>query len=148
LLTGTSQAIGKHLRDRTVRAGVAPEFMPNRNSELIGSRYRSADDAARLETGELRDSIASGGSPALAVALVYPGFHTGNWRMRNGPRSLRLNGCPKGPACAPHTTRPRHEPQMNTTPIASTAPKSAVASSNGSRVAMRAALITSIGEES
>jgi hypothetical protein len=37
---------------------------------------------------------------------------------------------------------------MNTTPIASTATKSAVASSNGSRAAMRAALITAIREES
>ena len=53
-----------------------------------------------------------------------------------------------GAACAPHTTRPRQELQMNTTPIASTATKSAGASSNGSRVAMRAALITAIREES
>ncbi len=37
---------------------------------------------------------------------------------------------------------------MNTTPIASTAAKSAGASSNGSGVAMRAALITAIREES
>jgi hypothetical protein len=28
LLAGTSQAIGKRLRDRTVGTGVAPEFIP------------------------------------------------------------------------------------------------------------------------
>ena len=37
LLAGTSQAIGKRLRDRTVGTGVAPEFMPKRNSELSGN---------------------------------------------------------------------------------------------------------------
>jgi hypothetical protein len=34
----TSQAIRKHLRDRGVGAGVAPEFMAERNSELVGTR--------------------------------------------------------------------------------------------------------------
>jgi hypothetical protein len=52
LLAGTSQAIGKRLRDRTVGLGVAPEFMPKRNSELIGNRGWDVDDAARPEIGE------------------------------------------------------------------------------------------------
>jgi hypothetical protein len=34
----SSQAIRKHLRDRGVGAGVAPEFLAKRNSELVGIR--------------------------------------------------------------------------------------------------------------
>jgi hypothetical protein len=34
----TSQAIRKHLRDRGVGAGVAPEFIAKRNSQLVGIR--------------------------------------------------------------------------------------------------------------
>jgi hypothetical protein len=52
LLPVTNQAIRKHLRDRGVGAGVAAEFMAKRNSELVGIRGPSADDAARLEIGE------------------------------------------------------------------------------------------------
>jgi hypothetical protein len=51
----TSQAIRKHLRDRGVGAGVAPEFMAKRNSELIGIRdggpaTPSVSRLARCET--------------------------------------------------------------------------------------------------
>ncbi len=49
LLPVTSQAIRKHLRDRGVGAGVAPEFMAERNSELVGIRGPSA---ARLDIGD------------------------------------------------------------------------------------------------
>jgi hypothetical protein len=38
LLPVTSQAIRKHFRDRGAGAGVAPEFMAKRNSELVGIR--------------------------------------------------------------------------------------------------------------
>ncbi len=38
LLRVTSEAIRKHLRDRGVGAGIAPEFMAKRNSELVGIR--------------------------------------------------------------------------------------------------------------
>ncbi len=38
LLPFTCQAIRKHLRDCGVGAGVAPEFMAERNSELLGTR--------------------------------------------------------------------------------------------------------------
>jgi hypothetical protein len=38
LLPVTSQAIRKHFRDRGVGAGVAPEFMAERNSELVDIR--------------------------------------------------------------------------------------------------------------
>ena len=38
LLRVTSQAIRKHLRDRGVGAGVAPEFMAKRDSKLVGIR--------------------------------------------------------------------------------------------------------------
>jgi hypothetical protein len=48
LLAGTNQAFSKRLRGRTFDAGVAPEFMPKRNSKLIGTRGRTADDGARL----------------------------------------------------------------------------------------------------
>ena len=52
LLPVTSQAIRKHLRDRGVGAGVAPEFMAKRNSELVGIRGWRADDAERPEIGD------------------------------------------------------------------------------------------------
>jgi len=54
LLAHTGQTIRNHLRDPTVGAGVAPEFMPKRNSEPIVNRGRIADDAARLHIGETR----------------------------------------------------------------------------------------------
>ena len=38
MLGVTSQAIREHLRDRGVGAGVAPEFMAKRNSELVSIR--------------------------------------------------------------------------------------------------------------
>jgi hypothetical protein len=38
MLPFTSQAIRKHLRDRGVGAGVAPDFMAERNSELVDIR--------------------------------------------------------------------------------------------------------------
>ena len=38
LLPVTRQGIRKHLRDRGDGAGVAPEFMAKRNSELVGIR--------------------------------------------------------------------------------------------------------------
>ena len=56
LLAGTSQAFCKRLRGRTFGAGVAPEFMPKRNSKLIGTRGRTAGDGRRLEIGEQRGS--------------------------------------------------------------------------------------------
>jgi hypothetical protein len=52
LLAGTNQAFCKRRRGRAFDAGVAPEFMPKRNSKLIGTRGRTADDGARLEIGE------------------------------------------------------------------------------------------------
>jgi len=54
LLTGPNRAIGKHLRDRTFGAAVAPKFMRKRNSALIGNRGRRPDDEARPEIGEIR----------------------------------------------------------------------------------------------
>ena len=38
LLPVTSQTSRKHLRDRGVGTGVAPEFIAKRNSELVGIR--------------------------------------------------------------------------------------------------------------
>ena len=38
LLPVTRQSIREHLRDRGLGAGVAPEFMAKRNSELVGIR--------------------------------------------------------------------------------------------------------------
>lgn len=52
LLASTTEAFGKHLRGHIVGAGVAPEFMPKRNSALIGNGGRAIDDSARLEIGE------------------------------------------------------------------------------------------------
>jgi hypothetical protein len=49
LLPVTGHAIRKHLCDRGVGAGVAPEFPPRRNSELIGKPGRTTDGAVSLE---------------------------------------------------------------------------------------------------
>lgn len=65
LLAGTSRAIRKHLRDPAVGTGVAPEFIPKPNSELIGSRGRRPDDAVRLEIGEYRGPICRAGKDLL-----------------------------------------------------------------------------------
>jgi hypothetical protein len=46
LLSFSSQAIRKRLRDRGVGVGITPEFMRKRNSELVGIRGRSAADAS------------------------------------------------------------------------------------------------------
>ena len=56
LLAGTGQAISKRRRHRVVGISVEPEFMPKRNSKLIGTRGRTAGDGARLEIGEQRGS--------------------------------------------------------------------------------------------
>jgi hypothetical protein len=53
LLPFSSQAIRKRVRDRGVGAGVTPEFMTKRNSQLVGIRGRIAADAERAEIGEL-----------------------------------------------------------------------------------------------
>jgi hypothetical protein len=42
---------GKRSRGSTVYAGVAPERMPTRSSELLVNRRRIPDGAARLEIG-------------------------------------------------------------------------------------------------
>jgi hypothetical protein len=60
LLAGTSQAFCQRLRGRSFGAGVAPEFMPKRNSKLIGTRGRTADDGGRLEIGENQGPVGSG----------------------------------------------------------------------------------------
>ena len=52
----TSQAIRKHLRDRGVGAGVAPEFRPKQNSALVGHDGWMVDDAPCPEIGDKRDS--------------------------------------------------------------------------------------------
>ena len=67
LLPVTGQAIRKHLRDRGVGAGVAPEFMAERNSELVGARDGTAADAERPEIAESRVSSLAGGRPCFRV---------------------------------------------------------------------------------
>jgi hypothetical protein len=52
LLAGTHEDIGKRPRERIAGTSVAPEFIPKRDSELIGNRGRIVDDAARPEIGE------------------------------------------------------------------------------------------------
>jgi hypothetical protein len=53
---GTADEIGKRRRPRTVGVDAAPEFIPKRNSEPIVNRGRIADDATRLEIGEIQGS--------------------------------------------------------------------------------------------
>ncbi|HSS61046.1 MAG TPA: hypothetical protein VLK30_06290 [Candidatus Limnocylindrales bacterium] len=56
MLATTSQVGGKHLRARTAGVGVAPEFMPKRNPEVIDIRGWRADDPERPEIGEQQGS--------------------------------------------------------------------------------------------
>src|SRR5205807_1730294 len=97
LLAGASQAIGKHLRDRTVGLGVAPEFRPKRNSALIGSPHRSADDAARLEIGDKHVA----GPPQAATCPMRP---TSRPRRTGGPGRPGLSRVYATPKIAPFCT--------------------------------------------
>src|SRR3984885_15830763 len=66
MLPFTSQAIRKHLRDRGVGAGVAPDFMAERNSELV----------------DIRDGAPTTPSvPSLAEAVAQTG-RGGDWFCR------------------------------------------------------------------
>jgi hypothetical protein len=94
LLAGRSQAIGKHLRDPMVSAGVAPEFAPKRNSELSVSRGLSADDVVPVEYREWEvpsDSEANscfhcGASPMSAKMREPLQCGTGrSWVSRRAP---------------------------------------------------------------
>ena len=67
LLLGASQAIGKHLRDRGDSAGVAPECMAKRNSELIGI---GAGAPTTLSVSRLANT-RSLGRRATSLALVF-----------------------------------------------------------------------------
>ena len=61
LLPLSSQAIRKHLRDRGVGAGVAPEFLAKRNSELVDIRGAANDDAPVLRLAICGTSPRGGG---------------------------------------------------------------------------------------
>jgi hypothetical protein len=54
LLTGTNQRDRQAPPARTVTGAVTPEFAPQRNSELSGSRGLRFDDPVRLEIREQR----------------------------------------------------------------------------------------------
>jgi hypothetical protein len=60
-------AIGKHVRDLGVRGGVAPSFLPKRNSDLTGSRGLSVDDATRREFGDEQVD-----RPLVRAAPLFP----------------------------------------------------------------------------
>jgi hypothetical protein len=65
LLPLTSQAIRKHLRDRGVGAGVAPEFIVKRNSQLVGIRDGAPTTPSVSRFAKLRAAHHGGESPAL-----------------------------------------------------------------------------------
>jgi hypothetical protein len=67
LLPVTRQAIRKHLRDRGVGAGVAPEFMAKRNSELIDILDGTPPDAERPEMGEKHVARAARAGTSIHV---------------------------------------------------------------------------------
>ena len=86
LLPVMSQAIRKHLRDRGVGAGVAPEFMAKRNSELIEILAGTPPDAERPEIGEEQVD----GRPTLVTcfrvgAVVQAGGETKGIGRRDWP---------------------------------------------------------------
>ena len=54
LLAARARRISKRGCPRTVGAGVAPEFPPKQNYELIGNGGRTADDAASPEIGDMQ----------------------------------------------------------------------------------------------
>ena len=76
LLRVTSQAIRKHLRDRGVGAGVAPEFMAKRDSELVGIRGRgppAPSVSRRAWCGVWLFRLRRRAWPGLRVAGAYAG---------------------------------------------------------------------------
>jgi hypothetical protein len=94
--------------------------------------------------------LPQAGQLGVVVSHLVPQLAGGISRQDHGlvadagraPDSLRLDRHSKGAAFAPRTTESCQQLQTNTTPTP------AVASGNGSRVAMHAALITAIREES
>ena len=73
LLPLSSQAIRKHLRDRGVGAGVAPEFLAKRNSKLVGIRdgAPTTPSVSRLATRRsLRASAKTPASPTSRYSEI------------------------------------------------------------------------------
>jgi hypothetical protein len=72
LLSLSSQAIRKHLRDRGVGAGVAPEFLAKHNSQLVGIRdgAPTTPSVSRLATST--SLVKAGPTPAFVLARVSP----------------------------------------------------------------------------
>ena len=70
LLPVTSQAIRKHLRDHGVGAGVAPEFMTKRNSELVGIRDGAPPTPSVPRLADGRSAATRGPRLAFASARV------------------------------------------------------------------------------
>ena len=73
LLPVTSQAIRKHLRDRGVGAGVAPEFRPKQNSALVGHNGWMVDDAPCPEIGEWEVPAVAPVEPLPSRSRRYAG---------------------------------------------------------------------------
>jgi hypothetical protein len=67
LLPLSSQAIRKHLRDRGVGAGVAPEFLAKRNSQLVGIRDGAPTTPSVSRLASSRCLGLSWSSPALVL---------------------------------------------------------------------------------
>ena len=90
----TSQAIRKHLRDRGVGAGVAPEFMAERNSELVGTRDGTPPTPS---------------VPRLAMSWAAPLCQGGPAFFAKGVLSCSGIGCERRPyeACPIATLRRR-----------------------------------------
>ena len=86
-LAGTSRAICRRLRDRMVGAGAAPEFVPKRNSALMGNRGWTTADGARPAIGR------RAGQRPLGHALCFS--HSAGPRPSRGrsqPWQSRLSG--------------------------------------------------------
>jgi hypothetical protein len=72
LLPLSSQAIRKHLRDRGVGAGVAPEFLAKRNSQLVGIRDGAPTTPSVSGLANTTSLVKSVATPAFVLARVCP----------------------------------------------------------------------------
>ena len=80
----SSQAIRKHLRDRGVGAGVAPEFLAKRNSQLVGIRDGAPTTPSVSGLATSRAAIRSWPEPCFHCA---EGLARDGTRFRNSGQS-------------------------------------------------------------
>jgi hypothetical protein len=104
MLPFTSQAIRKHLRDRGVGAGVAPEFMAKRNSELIDIRDGTPPTPSVSRLAMSRAAMDLVPRPCFALAegaRLGPGQISGLGRERPSRQECRNGDIPAAAFLSP-----------------------------------------------